>query len=69
MTHNKLIPRRALALVIATFAALPLLQGCDRRTPDPQTSTTPGGGTTTPRETVPGTTPGVTAPPASAASN
>lgn len=68
MTHNNALPRRALALVIATLAALPLLQGCERRTPDPQTSTTPGGGTTTPRETVPGTTPGVT-PPASAASN
>ena len=56
-----------LALVIAAFAAVPMLQGCDRRTPDPQTTTTPGGGTTTPSETVPGTTPGVT-PPASAAS-
>jgi hypothetical protein len=67
MTHNNFLPRRALALVIATFAALPLLQGCDRRAPDPQTSTTPGGGMTTPRETVPGTTPGVT-PPASSAS-
>jgi hypothetical protein len=69
MIHNNFLPRRALALVIATFAAMPLLQGCERRAPEPQTSTTPGGGTTAPSETVPGTTPGVTPPPASAASN
>jgi hypothetical protein len=64
MSPNRFLQRGGLPLVIAVLAALPFLQGCERRGgADPQAPTTSGGSTT-----VPGTTPGAM-PPASAASN